>query len=111
MKLSILMTLLSLALTAGMLVDVAAAQDEARVPETTANSGEPAAPAAAPARAATVPGKATVAELTDFRNYLMFGFSLVFAAIIFYLVASYRQNASLAEEAEFLKGRLRELQK
>ena len=44
-----------------------------------------------------------------YRNYLMLGFSFVFALIIFYLIASHRQNAKLAEEAEFLQKRVKEL--
>ncbi|MEM7164366.1 MAG: hypothetical protein AAF581_02825 [Planctomycetota bacterium] len=61
--------------------------------------------------APTVAGTATVEELTDFRSYLMFGFSLVFVLIIGYLVVSQRRNAALAEEAEFLKKRIDELGK
>ncbi len=57
------------------------------------------------------PGAVTGEELTDFRDKLMLGFSLVFLLITGYLVVSHRKNAELGDEIAFLRARIEELHK
>lgn len=47
----------------------------------------------------------------DFRGKIMLGYSAVFVLIIGYLIYSHRRNAGLADEADFLKRRLDDLQR
>ena len=46
------------------------------------------------------------ARVNDYRSEVMLGFSAVFVLIVAYLIASYRRNAALKEDVEFLKSRL-----
>ena len=50
------------------------------------------------------------AEMIDFRNLLMLGFSMVFGLIFAYLFVSYKKNRALNEEVDFLKKRVGELE-
>ena len=57
----------------------------------------------------SVPTESDSVGEKDFRPEVMMGFSAVFVLIFLYLILSYRRNARLREELEFLKSRVTEL--
>ena len=45
----------------------------------------------------------------DFRPVVMLGFSVVFALMVTYMIVSHRKNASISEDVDLLKSRLKHL--